>query len=362
MDNQTNDQKSIKQTSTPPNSINPETSTLITTENPISTITEIPVPETELPPLQPQSEIEEAIPSDEYKNEYQDVLDQYAATQETPPPIIPPPTLTDLGITSTPPQNNIFKIVFIISLIVFVLTATVLAFTYFKSQNNQESSTPSTIIEVAPTQTVSDTCFLNDKTYQAGESFTATDGCNTCTCVSQNNINCTDKECSSSKSATESAANSTKTATSSSIPKDWKTYTDSQYNFSINYPSTWTKETKLTNDEVFAISSPEKIKSLQDPNNHEGYSGDDINIQVYKDYKNSLTKNQSLEEYLKNNELFSNVKKTKIGNIDSYVVDEGGMAITPAYFIINSNNVFKITSFLIFSQTELKILDSFKLN
>jgi len=227
MDNQTNDQKSIKQTSTIPKSIipetpiseadtvsiTPETQIPITVKNPISTMTEVLTSETDLPPIQPQpeTEIEETAPTGEYQNEYQDILNQYAANQETTAPTpgnetpLPTPTITDSDIFPKPPQNNLFKIIFIISLIIFILTTTVLAFTYFKSQNNQKSSTPNTIIEAAPTPTISDTCFLNDKTYQAGESFTATDGCNTCTCVSQNSISCTDKECSSSKSATESA-------------------------------------------------------------------------------------------------------------------------------------------------------------
>jgi len=390
MDNPNNDQKFLKQTSTIPNPIIPETSipetstastipesqVPITAENPVSTMTEVPVVETELPPTQPQPEpeIEEKAPTGEYQNEYQDILNQYAANQETtaptlenetpPLPSTPAPTITDSDIFPIPPQNNLFKIIFIISLIIFVLTSTVLAFVYFK---NQKSSTPSindqssTIDNLTPTIS-SGTCFLNDKTYQTGETFTATDGCNTCTCVSQNNISCTEKECLSSKSATESAANSTKTATSSSIPKDWQTYTDSVYKYSIQYPSNWTIDKKITSDTRLLINSPEKIKSLQNPNNYEGYSGDDINIQVYKDYKNSLTKNQSLEEYFKSSGLFSNVKKIKIGNTNGYIVDEAGMATTPAYFIINSNNVFEITSFLSFSQTELKILDSFKLN
>jgi hypothetical protein len=356
MDNQTNDQKSIKQTSTPPNSI--------TTENPTSTITEIPVPETELPPLQPQPEVKETLPSDEYKNEYQDVLDQYAATQETPPPIIPPPTPTDLGITSTPPQNNIFKIVFIISLIVFVLTTTVLAFVYFKSQNNKESSSfvGSNTTETVPTQAVTDTCFLNDKTYQVGESFTATDGCNTCTCVSQNNVNCTDKECPSSKSATTSATNSTKTATSSSIPKDWQNYTDSVYKYSIQHPSNWIINSKSVENQILSISSPEKIKSLSNTNNSEGYSGDDINIQFYKDYKNSLTKNKSVEVYLSDKTYFLNYSKTKIGSLDGYKATELGMAEYPNFYIIKNNDLFIISSNIEFSKIELQIVNSFVFN
>ena len=249
MDNQLNNQKSIKQTSSSTTTESPITPILETpnnsvSETPIPTAPEIPVPETELPsaqtqpeveeripepptpetelpPLQTQPEIEETAPSDEYKNEYQDVLDQYATNTNKETPTVlenetQAPTLTDFDITPRPPQNNIFKIIFIFSLIVFVSTATILAFVYFKNQNSSPAINGQSSMTNDSTPTISsDTCFLNDKTYQAGEKFTATDGCNTCTCVSQNNISCTDKECLSSKSATESATNSTKTASSS---------------------------------------------------------------------------------------------------------------------------------------------------
>jgi len=220
MDNQPNDQKSIKETSTSSTPIIPETQVPDNIENPISTMTEVSTSETELSPSQPETlpqpepEIEETN-SSEYQNEYQDVLNQYAANQETIKPTLEPenetpiaPIIPDSNIIPSPPQNNLFKIIFIISLIIFILTATVLAFVYFKNQkgsstiNNQSSTTENP----TPTISSSDTCFLNDKTYQAGETFTATDGCNTCTCVSQNNISCTEKECSSSKSATNSAS------------------------------------------------------------------------------------------------------------------------------------------------------------
>ncbi|MDD4135592.1 MAG: PsbP-related protein [Candidatus Shapirobacteria bacterium] len=282
MDNQSNDQKSIKQTSTIPNPIIPENtvsetfpaSTIsesqipVTVENPVSTITEIPVSETELPlsppEPQPEPEIEETAPTGEYQNEYQDILNQYAANQETtaptlenetpPLPSTPAPTITDSDIFPIPPQNNLFKIIFIISLIIFVLTSTVLAFVYFKNQKSSPTtnSQSSTINNPTPT-TTSDTCFLNDKTYQAGETFTATDGCNTCTCVSQNNISCTDKECPSSKTATQSALNSNKTATSSSATQDLKSYTNTKYKYSFKFPSDYKIMEEYLTDEYIGL-------------------------------------------------------------------------------------------------------------
>ena len=374
MDNQPNDQKLTKENLTP---VIPEPEIPATAENPVSIMTEIPTSETELPPSppenppQPEPEIEEtALPSD-YQNEYQDVLNQYAANQETTAPPAsdnetlppPPPTITESDIFQKPPQNNLFKIIFIVALIIFVSTATILAFVYFKNQkssptvNNQSSTTNNLTPTISP-----DTCFLNDKTYQAGETFTATDGCNTCTCVSQNNISCTDKECPSSKSATESAANSTKVATSSNIHKDWQIYTDSVYKYSIQHPSNWIIDSKSVENQILSISSPEKIESLSSKNNSEGYSGDDINIQLYKDYKNSLTKNKSIEVYLSDKTYFLNYSKTKIGSLDGYKATELGMTEYPNFYIVKNNDLFIISSNIEFSKIELQIVNSFVFN
>ena len=401
MDNQTNDQKSIKETSTTPKpiipetpiseadpvSITPETQVPITVENPISTMTEVPVVETELPPSQPEPqpepEIEETVPAGEYQNEYQDVLDQYAANQEitspileneTPPlPSTPAPTITDSDIFPIPPQNNLFKIIFIISLIIFVLTATVLAFVYFKSKNNQKSPTSSTIIETAPTPTISDTCFLNDKTYQTGKTFTATDGCNTCTCVSQNNISCTDKECPSSKSATESAVNSTKTATSSSIPQDWKTYTNSTYKYSINYPNTWAFKTN-TNKSI-SLETLESQKATTELSKVKG----DIpricgyyQIQCFKnlnefvsEYKET-TKLVSLYDYLLSDKIrFTNInKRENINGNNSYEAIEMGMDNVKEIFIEKKDSSFCEISFCDQDLTDIEnqFINTFKFN
>jgi len=180
------------------------------------------------PPIVPES----TVPS-----EYEEILNQYAASQqpqapvqetpvqetpilETPAPetttiptepvitepTIAEPTLTDFGITPKPPQNNIFKIFFIVALIIFVLVATAFAFVYFKSQQTAKSVTTT---KTTPNLISSGTCSLNDKTYNVGESFAATDGCNTCTCGAQNVINCTENKCLASQPATGSAVTAT---------------------------------------------------------------------------------------------------------------------------------------------------------
>ena len=96
------------------------------------------------------------------------------------------------------PRLNIFKILFIISLITFLGVAGVLAYTLFlnpstsdkKVDSNQQST-------VTPTSTVSSgSCELNGSVYQIGESFASADGCNTCSCQSADVITCTEKACS----------------------------------------------------------------------------------------------------------------------------------------------------------------------
>ncbi len=211
MDNQINNQEPVSQ-----EPINQEP--IINQEPPIlEQPPEPPQPEPETPteseppaPEIPEPETETSVPS----NEYQPVLDQYAANTEsvntelTETPVVessPRSTedqLQDLGISPPPKTNGLFKVLFIIALVIFILVLASLAFTYFKSQKN--SSTINDLSStISPTPTISSgTCLLNEKTYQIGESFTATDGCNTCTCESQNVISCTDKTCTATKSAT----------------------------------------------------------------------------------------------------------------------------------------------------------------
>lgn len=174
-----------------------------TTQEPVvnTTLTEVPQEPVLSQPEQP------SVPS----SEYQKVLDQYAAAQPPQPQVEPPivensirsseEQLKDLGI-SVPQKagGSIFKIIFIISLIIFILVSSALAFVYFQSQktqkaNNSNDSSFDTVQTANPTETQKGTCMLNDKTYKIGESFIAADGCNSCTCSTQDMITCTEKSC-----------------------------------------------------------------------------------------------------------------------------------------------------------------------
>jgi len=170
-----------------------------------------PEPEPELPQPEPQPQPEPELPQLQPESQPKETINQFNNTQP-----ISEPTLSDFGITPKPPQNNVFKIIFIFSLIFFILAASAFTFVYFKSkQNNAANSSTSTSTKISPTVIQSGSCSLNDKNYSIGESFMAADGCNTCSCESQDTITCTDNECLNTSTATKSATTITPISTSS---------------------------------------------------------------------------------------------------------------------------------------------------
>ncbi|MEI8067427.1 MAG: PsbP-related protein [Candidatus Shapirobacteria bacterium] len=273
------------------------------------------------------------------------------------PPISDQPIETIPPVVETP-VNNMFRNIFFVALFIFISVAIAFAYTMLTNKTAPTQNPP--VVETTPTP--SDfACSINDMQYKAGESFASADGCNTCSCAADGNIACTEMACESTKSATISP---TKTATTSSIPKDWKTYTDKTYKYSISYPSTWeiSSEYDATSNRILSISSPEKNKSLSNPNNYEGYLGDDFNIEYFKDYKNSLLLNRSIETYFSNKKQFSSYQKVKIGQLDGYKATELGMVEYPLFYIIKGNDIFIISSNTDFSKTELQMLDTLNFN
>lgn len=140
----------------------------------------------------------------------------------------PEEQLKDLGITVPSTSGGGFlKVLFTFSLIIFIMVISALAFVYFKSKDSSNED-QSSKISPEPTNSAlqnTETCLLNDKTYQIGESFLSADGCNTCSCQSAEVIVCTEKACavtptaiptkSATKSATKLTVTPTKVATSS---------------------------------------------------------------------------------------------------------------------------------------------------
>ncbi len=92
--------------------------------------------------------------------------------------------------------SPLLKILFIISLVIFLFIVGGLAYFIFyqpskTSSNSTETPTPSTSNQVQTTIV----CELNGFIYNQGQSFPSSDGCNTCTCESADNIVCTEKQC-----------------------------------------------------------------------------------------------------------------------------------------------------------------------
>lgn len=135
-----------------------------------------------------------------------------------------PPTENEPPILDTVPKSgsNLFKILFIFSLIVFLGVLGVIAYTlvvkdmFFPKEETVQTSNASD----TNSQTVVDqeyVCYLNDKKYKIGESFEAADGCNVCSCNSDTTIVCTEKICDVSEniSTPSSTIIPTKTASQS---------------------------------------------------------------------------------------------------------------------------------------------------
>lgn len=194
----------------------PKTEPEIKTES----IPEAPI---ETPPIvepAPQPEIE-VTPEPEFLNKTPDQIKQEISQILDDTPIDSTSTI----IPPVKPKINIFQIIFVLSIVIFLVVVSIVAFTYFKSQ--KKSSTiddQSSTISDTPTPVSSVTCTLNDKTYKVGEGFPSADGCNTCSCSENGSIACTEKACESTKSATPTA---TKSATTSSKLKTTPTSTPS---------------------------------------------------------------------------------------------------------------------------------------
>lgn len=159
--------------------------------------------------------------------QYRDILDQYQKTlnNQTPTPPTPPaPSVSDVPstpvVTSTPvvastpvvtpppvalppkvsdPSTKFFKILFILSLLIFLAVAAAVAYNLIVQQigSNPTSSTkaPSSVTTSSIPTTSASFCELNDQRYQIGQSFAAADGCNTCTCLEDLTISCTELAC-----------------------------------------------------------------------------------------------------------------------------------------------------------------------
>lgn len=275
--------------------------------------------------------------------------------------------------TSNPTKtSSVGKVFFIFALILFLIIAAGLAYFLFlvpsnTTKNKTDNSTPSVTPTLSETNDNSSNesgiCELNNKTYQVGESFTSADGCNTCSCSSAGVITCTEKACTGTPTVTTATKSAT---TNSSIPLDWKSYVDTTYKVSINYPSDWTLS-KISNG--FSLISSER-KKIKETSSSPSTPGPEINVYL----SNSLTEvfgsnaEKTLKGYVFNSSIsgLREVKEISINGVSGY----HGYTDYPTYSIYLQKNttIVHISQDPVMTETEYnsseikKIIDTIKFN
>lgn len=143
-----------------------------------------------LPPLPPKEN--QSFSSTEIPTDNSDREGDYSSNLKSEIPYLDDDKDSSSDEKSGP---NIAKIFFFFSLVVFLSVLGLIAYNLFKDQ----SSLPTTQLPppalTSPTQVPAGSCVLNDKVYEFGESFSAADGCNTCTCAEGQKISCTEMAC-----------------------------------------------------------------------------------------------------------------------------------------------------------------------
>ena len=166
-------------------------------ETPVETLNPIeedfqPIREDNLPPLPTSPNI------DEVKDQVNEILNY--------------PTRSDDTNESLPPEikssSNIPKILFFISLSVFILI--IGALVYFLTSGSKSTDKSDSTITITPTVSVV-ACTLNGMSFGIGQSFKSADGCNTCSCTAPDVIACTEMACeiTPTNTATKSAVKTT---------------------------------------------------------------------------------------------------------------------------------------------------------
>lgn len=225
----------------------------------------------------------------------------------------------DQNVSPSIPQKNIYKILFFVFLGLFLVVSSVLA-TIFFTQKTTETLKITETEEQKTTPTKMPVSEVTDI-------------------------------------PTIPAAKSNVTFTSSSIPKDWKTYSDSNYKFSISYPPEWTLETNI-NDvnrdpnvvDFFTIKSPEgekeeKIMKSKQPS-MEGYPSPCGFYRIFCEKSFSLSLSQfnqnfqSLVSWLKS-DYFSNFTQSTInGHVLYSVINSSSLAGGKEFYIQNKDSSY----------------------
>lgn len=129
----------------------------------------------------------------------------------------------------------------------------------------------------------------------------------------------------------------------SSIPKDWKTYTNSTYKYSIQYPSDWILN-KTSNELVYLLTK-ERDQYLKS-----GKIGplSDLSIKVYKNISllENNDKSLGLYDWLKQEEsknLIYNIKSLNYWSTPAYQVTSRGESDSEGIYIQKNNFIYSIS-------------------
>ncbi len=205
-------------------------------ENPQIPEEKIIKPEPELEPINPPQSI--LTPEEEIvKSPPQIEAPPTPEAINPPTPLVSPEPSSEGGsdlISPPKKENHFFKYLFFFSLIVFIIVLVLVVISFLNSQKPISNSPEIPINNVSPTSAPTDFCELNDQKHSVGTTFSANDGCNTCTCGEDLIINCTTKTCDLTPTlpATSSPSAKPSTSTLKSQVEDWKTYTKSSENLS----------------------------------------------------------------------------------------------------------------------------------
>lgn len=248
-----------------------------------------------------------------------------AITPIQPEPIIQPPV-----VNPSQPQNNLFKVLFFVFFVLFLVALVVLF--YFLNKTNQILQQNQIVQDINSIPIITSTPTEIPTPIVTKQPTTKPTTVPT-------------------KLATKVTVIPTK-ATISSIPKDWKTYTNSTYKYSIQYPSLWTS--KVISNKVCLSSG--KLKNICE-----------VNISVtllseYFDNPNKLTFDQLATFSIKEDNSPDSYKTLNINGLKGYAIQSS----YPAYKIIfnKSNFVYEITFENITNPNDLEkqILNTFKFN
>jgi len=191
---------------------------------------------------------------------------------QNPIPDIQIPTLP-----STPtPNKNIFKLLFFIFLGIFLIISSIYLYLWIKS--DQQTPNSQTETQNQNTETITPTLITTVVNEETNTS-----------------------------------------STSSSISKDWKTYTNSTYKYTISYPSTY--QVKETTKNLISVGTPEMFKLIEESPS----LGTNLEVTVYSslsEASNNSPKVKTLKDLAINmtDPPEQNYKEITIGGVSGFTV------------------------------------------